>query len=116
MPAPGYARAEADRRWRRATTTYAYDNNGNRIGMSTPSGALIGRYDAQDRLLTYGTNAYTYIADGQLHTKTDTTTGQTTAYQYDEVGNLVASRCQTGLRLATGSTARTGASARQSMK
>src|SRR4030042_1744950 len=45
-------------------------------------------YDAQDRLLTYGTKTYTYTATGELSTKTDTATSQTTQYTYDALGNL----------------------------
>ncbi len=51
--------------------------------------ALSGSYDAQDRLLSYGTLTFTYTANGELATKTDTATGETTAYQYDVRGNLV---------------------------
>ncbi len=51
-----------------AVRTYAYDANGNRtlftdVEHGTTSA---GTYDAQDRLLTYGTLTYTYTADGAL--------------------------------------------------
>jgi RHS repeat-associated protein len=68
-----------------ATATYTYDSNDNRLsgpGLSTPP-----TYDAQDRLLTYGNNIYTYTANGELLTKT--IGGQTTTYTYDELGNLI---------------------------
>jgi RHS repeat-associated protein len=45
-------------------------------------------YDAQDRLLTYGSNSYQYTADGELTTKT--TSAGTTQYAYDAFGNLLA--------------------------
>jgi RHS repeat-associated protein len=48
--------------------------------------ATPGTYDNQDRLLTYGTNSYTYTANGERLTKV--TGGQTTSYVYDELGNL----------------------------
>ncbi|MBK8164190.1 MAG: hypothetical protein IPK65_13955 [Gammaproteobacteria bacterium] len=57
--------------------TYGYDTNGNRNG---------GTYDAQDRLLSDGTNTYTYTANGELLTKTNAS-GITT-YSYDVFGNL----------------------------
>src|SRR6185503_16088197 len=53
-----------------------------------------GVYDAQDRLLRYGTATtyaeYTYTANGDLTEKTDVTpsTQQTTTYGYDAFGNL----------------------------
>jgi RHS repeat-associated protein len=43
-------------------------------------------YDAQDRLLAYGGNSYTYSANGELATKTGN--GQTIHYTYDVAGNL----------------------------
>ena len=61
-----------------SVATYAYDTNGNRLG---------GTYDDQDRMLAYGEASYTYSANGELSTKTEF--GQTTAYTYDELGNLL---------------------------
>ncbi|QLQ32438.1 MAG: hypothetical protein HZT40_13540 [Candidatus Thiothrix singaporensis] len=56
---------------------YNYDANGNRNG---------GTYDAQDRLLTWGSNSYAYTANGELQSRTGN--GATTSYAYDELGNL----------------------------
>jgi YD repeat-containing protein len=70
------------------TASYAYDANGNRLSRTTPSTTETGTYDAQDRLLTYGTKTYAYTANGELLTKTDTATSQTTQYTYDALGNL----------------------------
>lgn len=64
--------------------TYSYDLNGNRQS----DGTNTATYDAQDRLLTYGPNIYTYTPNGELMTKT--TSGQTTTYTYDALGNLMA--------------------------
>jgi len=61
---------------------YAYDPNGNR----TTNGEL---YDAQDRLTETATATYTYTENGELATKTVTAGGDTTAYTYDELGNLM---------------------------
>ena len=54
---------------------YDYDANGNR--------KLAGNevYDAQDRLLTYGSTTFTYTPNGELKTKTDAS--GTTTYTYD---------------------------------
>jgi RHS repeat-associated protein len=46
-------------------------------------------YDDQDRLLTYGTWTFTYTANGELETKTNTATSETWMFQYDAFGNLV---------------------------
>src|SRR5690606_29382009 len=67
-----------------------YDLNGNRLLGQTPGGSFIGQYDSQDRLLSYGDYEYTYGANGELFTKTDTSTNETTAYTYDAFGNLIA--------------------------
>ena len=63
-------------------SSYSYDTNGNRISKN----GVTGTYDDQDRLLTYGTNTYTYSENGELKTKTDGT--GTTSYTYDVLGNL----------------------------
>ena len=62
---------------------YGYDANGNR---TQENGATIATVDDQDRLLTHHGATYTYTANGELATKTDS--GQTTAYTYDVLGNL----------------------------
>jgi RHS repeat-associated protein len=68
--------------------TYLYDGNGNRQSKATAGGSETATYDAQDRLAAYGNWAYTYTANGELQTKTDTTTGAVTTYRYDGFGNL----------------------------
>jgi RHS repeat-associated protein len=71
-------------------STYTYDANGNRLSHNS----ILGTYDAQDRLLQYGATTSTYTANGELHTQT--TTGQTTTYDYDVLGNLRAVTLPTG--------------------
>jgi RHS repeat-associated protein len=66
------------------TASYTYDSNGNRL--TGPGLGSAPTYDDQDRLLQYGANTYTYTANGELATKTIGT--NTTAYTYDELGNL----------------------------
>jgi RHS repeat-associated protein len=68
--------------------TYGYDANGNRTSLTTPSGTVTGTYNAQDELKTYGTNTYWYTPNGYLQQVTDSATGQTTKYTYDDFGNL----------------------------
>lgn len=70
--------------------TYQYDANGNRINAVVGGVAKTGQYDAQDRLLSYGTATYQYDAHGTLTNKTDG--GQVTAYRYDARGSLLQIR------------------------
>jgi RHS repeat-associated protein len=66
---------------------YEYDDNGNRLSYTAEDGTIVdGSYDGQDRLEQYGDAIYTYTARGELESKT--TANQTTAYEYDVLGNL----------------------------
>ncbi|MCL6592128.1 MAG: hypothetical protein K6U80_19545 [Firmicutes bacterium] len=65
---------------------YEYDANGNRLNYTGANESAIGVYDAQDRLLTYGSNSYEYTANGELVRKT--TPEGTAVYSYDTLGNL----------------------------
>jgi RHS repeat-associated protein len=70
-------------------STYAYDDNGNRLSLTTSGGSTVsGTYDDQDRLTSYGNATYTYTANGELETKT--IGADTTVYDYDELGNLIS--------------------------
>jgi RHS repeat-associated protein len=69
-------------------STYTYDSNSNRLKAITSSGSVDGTYDDQDRLLTYGNSRFTYTANGEL--ETEATGSQTTKYEYDVLGNLIA--------------------------
>ena len=70
--------------------TNQYDANGNRINAVVGGVAKTGQYDAQDRLLSYGTATYQYDAHGTLTNKVDG--GLTTAYRYDARGSLLQVR------------------------
>jgi RHS repeat-associated protein len=71
------------------TTTYEYDANGNRVSSLRAGGeAISGTYDVQDRLLSYGDCSYQYTANGELTQKT--CGGETTTFNYDVLGNLLA--------------------------
>ena len=69
---------------------YDYDPNGNRDGAIVDGEAITATHDAQDRLLGYGALQFTYGANGELETRTDTTGGETTSYEYDALGNLLS--------------------------
>jgi YD repeat-containing protein len=66
-----------------ATVTTDYDSNGNRTHIN---GALVGVYDNQDRLNSYGGATYDYTDNGELLSKTEG--ANTTKYDYDVLGNL----------------------------
>jgi RHS repeat-associated protein len=70
------------------TTSFTYDPNGNRLTRTSSVGTISATYDAQDRLLTYGTESFTYTANGELATRGNSATGRTTTYRYDVLGNL----------------------------
>jgi RHS repeat-associated protein len=83
---------------------YTYDANGNRLTKVTALGTIVGRYDAQDRLLRYcpedaggaaqpiaglPCNEYQYRASGELLQRTDLANGGAEwDYDYDEHGAL----------------------------
>jgi RHS repeat-associated protein len=69
---------------------YDYDSNGNRLAAVAVGRIITSTYDNQDRLLQYGTQVYTYTANGELRFKTDTATSETTGYTYDVLGNLTS--------------------------
>ncbi|MEH6519213.1 MAG: PKD domain-containing protein [Halioglobus sp.] len=81
---------QLDEVWRDGTLVagYDYDANGNRTALTTQFGTMIGTYDSQDRLLTFDAATYSYTRDGRLMTKVKA--GQTTAYNYDELGNIIS--------------------------
>jgi RHS repeat-associated protein len=66
--------------------TYSYDSNSNRLSANYNGTLINGTYDAQDRLTQYGVITYTYTSNGEL--QSSTTSGHTTQYGYDVLGNL----------------------------
>ena len=70
------------------TAHYEVDENGNRLSRTTAGGSVVGAYDDQDRLLSYGGVTYAYQDSGELLSRMDTATGATTLYGYDAIGNL----------------------------
>jgi RHS repeat-associated protein len=84
---------------------YEYDANGNRLKRTGPAGGT-GHYDAQDRLIQYDNTRYTYTAAGDL--QATSTAGrrwlilsrqQSTAYDYDALGNLRSANLPDGTRI-----------------
>jgi RHS repeat-associated protein len=65
------------------TETWGYDANGNR---THKNGVQIAVFDAQDRLLVHGDSIYEHNLMGQRTKKISS--GETTAYRYDNLGNL----------------------------
>jgi RHS repeat-associated protein len=68
--------------------TYGYDANGNRTAVTTAGGTTIATFDAQDRVLTFGTRTYTHTPHGDVAGWTDSATSTTTTLTYDVQGNL----------------------------
>jgi RHS repeat-associated protein len=76
---------------------FTYDANGNRLtAFKAGQGTVSATYDDQDRLLTYGTWTFTYTANGELESKTNTATSETWMFQYDALGNLVTAGLPNG--------------------
>ena len=89
--------------------SYSYDSNGNRISATVAGNSVTATYDDQDRLNQYGTTNYTYNGAGDLLTRASN--GQTTSYQYDQLGNLLAVTLPNGTAIdyvADGSNRRVG--------
>lgn len=81
------------------TARYSYDENGNRLSHEDESGRKTeGAYDDQDRLLSYGSNEYSYTGNGELTSKTDVSTDETTSYDYDRLATSSRRRSPTARR------------------
>lgn len=79
-------RLETVRRDGQQVASYLYDENGNRLSETTAGGSQAGTYDAQDRMLAYGSATFSYRPNGELASRT--IAGQATWYDYDALGNL----------------------------
>ncbi len=69
-------------------SAYTFDPNSNRIGNVVRNVPISATYDNQDRLLKYGTKSYSYNANGDLASVTDSVTRRTATFGYDVMGNL----------------------------
>ncbi|NUN04485.1 MAG: RHS repeat-associated core domain-containing protein [Bdellovibrio sp.] len=70
-------------------SSYQYDKNGNRILSEENDVTQSATYDDQDRLLSFGTNTYSYNANGNISSKVDGSL-RLTHYIYDSDGTLAA--------------------------
>ncbi|QDK40564.1 hypothetical protein DOM21_03670 [Bacteriovorax stolpii] len=77
------------------TSTYAYDNNSNRVGATVRGETITATYNVQDRMLTYGGETFSANLNGDM-TKISSTVNPTpeTTEQlfYDPFGNLTSYR------------------------
>ncbi len=65
---------------------YGYDLNGNRTTATVNATTVNPTYDDQDRLLTYGATTFSYSANGEVTTRTDSS--GSTSYVNDARGHL----------------------------
>lgn len=72
------------------SATYSYDDNSNRTGGSIGGTTTSATYNSQDRMSAYNVFTYTYNANGDLKTKTNTLTSEVWTYNYDVQGNLLS--------------------------
>ena len=81
------------------TSTYSYDQNGNRLTFSSTADgtSATGSYDAQDRLLSYGNIKYGYSGNGEVSSRIQGT--QTIKLEYNPLGNLTAAVLPSGDRI-----------------
>lgn len=80
-------RLEAVTKDGQAYREYAYDANGNRTSDKRAGElAVSSAFDAQDRLVSRGTEQFSYTDAGELASRTDTATSQTTTYHHTARG------------------------------
>jgi len=68
--------------------TYGYDANSNRNSGAIGAQTTTATYNDQDWMTAYNTLTFAYNANGDLTSRTNTTTSTTTNYVYDVFGNL----------------------------
>ncbi|MBK9517940.1 MAG: hypothetical protein IPO09_11390 [Anaeromyxobacter sp.] len=80
-----------------ASWSYLYDPAGNRVGASGPGGPATATFDAQDRLLAQGGEAFGWSRSGHLVQRSGA--AGTTRYTVDALGSLVAVDLPDGRRV-----------------
>ena len=79
-------------------STWSYDAVGNRVAQATPFGKTAYTYDASDRLLKAGTRTFTYDADGNQISVSDSFAHEQSLFTFDAANRLVGvSGSQQGL-------------------
>ncbi|MBP7291233.1 MAG: RHS repeat-associated core domain-containing protein [Nannocystaceae bacterium] len=66
-----------------------YDDNGNRIALTTSNGTRTSYHDDQDRLIEDGDLDFVFNAAGELASRTDVVTSEVTGFVYHELGGLL---------------------------
>ena len=79
------------------SSSYAYDQNGNRVQASVGPEHARATFDAQDRLLTHGSQSFEYDARGRLKSRRDGS--RLTTYVYDDLNQLIEVRLPSGRRI-----------------
>ena len=74
--------------------SYTYNANSDRLTVTTAFGTATATYDAQDRLLTDGSDLYSYTPNGELASRTIGI--KTRDFVYDDFGNLLAVKFPNG--------------------
>jgi RHS repeat-associated protein len=77
-----------------AVASYTYNANSDRLAVTTAFGTATATYDAQDRLLTDGSDLYSYTHNGEVASRTIGI--KTTDFVYDDFGNLLAVKFSNG--------------------
>jgi RHS repeat-associated protein len=67
--------------------TFRFDPNGNRVGSQSGGNYAVG---GNNQILFDGTNRYTYDAEGNMASRSNTATGVLTTYQWDHRNRLLA--------------------------
>lgn len=67
--------------------TFRFDPNGNRVGSQSGGNYAVG---GNNQILFDGTSRYTYDAEGNMASRSNTTTGVLTTYQWDHRNRLLA--------------------------
>lgn len=68
--------------------SYGYDANGNRVATSVRGQDVGATYDAEDRVVTYGSVGYTHTADGERVSRSSGS--EAIGYGYDALGGLTS--------------------------
>jgi RHS repeat-associated protein len=80
--------------------SWTYDAAGNRTSATERGVTISATYDAQDRMLSYGTATYTYGNAGELQSRQQAGEAAPTTYAYDGFRNLIGAMLPNGAHLS----------------